>query len=279
MMIKHVKALVLASVAVAGLSACSRVTPGNVGVRVDQYGSSAGVDKTPLGVGTYWTGPGVSIYEYPISTQTYTWTKSVNEGKSVNEEFSFQDKSGLIVAGDVSVAYHVDPGKAPILFQKYRMDMDGIIAGPLRNQVRSAVVNAASGMNIEEIYGPKKGELVAAAEKRVQDYFAPSGLVIEQLFWAGPIRIPENILVQINAKIHNEQEAQAAVANEQTVEANAKSTMIKAQADADSMRVKAEAIAKNPALVSYEWVQKWDGRMPNTVYCSSSTPCIQTGGK
>ena len=268
--------LALLAVALAG---CSRVTPGNVGVKVDQYGSSAGVDRTPLGVGTYWTGPGVNIYEYPISTQTYTWTRSADEGKSANEEFSFQDKSGLIVAGDVSVAYHVDPGKAPILFQKYRMDMAGIIAGPLRNQVRSAVVNAASTMSIEEIYGPRKGELVAAAERKVQDYFAPSGLVIEQMFWAGPIRIPENILAQINAKIHNEQEAQAAVANEQTVEANAKSTMIKAQADADSMRVKAEAIAKNPALVSYEWVQKWDGRMPSTVYCSSSTPSIQTGGK
>jgi len=261
------------------LAACTRVTPGNVGVRVDQYGSNAGVDRQALGVGTYFTGPGVSIYEYPISTQTYTWTKSTEEGKPTNEEFAFQDRSGLIVAGDVSVAYHVDPAKAPVLFQKYRMDMEGIIAGPLRNQIRSAVVNAASNMSIEEIYGPRKGELVAAAERKVQDYFAPSGLVIEQLFWAGPIRIPDNILTQINAKIHNEQEAQAAVANEQTVEANAKSTMIKAQADADSMRVKAEAIAKNPALVSYEWVQKWDGKMPSTVYCSSSTPCVQSGVK
>ena len=266
-------------VAAISMTSCSRVTPGNVGVRVNQYGSNAGVDTTSLGVGTYFTGPGVTIYECPISTQTYTWTKSSNEGRPLNEEFSFQDKSGLIVAGDVSVAYHVDPGKAPILFQKYRMDMDGIIAGPLRNQIRSAVVNAASTMSIEEIYGPRKGELVAAAERKVQDYFAPSGLAIEQMFWAGPIRIPDNILTQINAKIHNEQEAQAAVANEQTVEANAKSTMIKAQADADSMRVKAEAIAKNPALVSYEWVQKWDGKMPSTVYCSSSTPCVGMGGK
>jgi len=271
--------LVLVGGVTASLASCSRVTPGNVGVRVNQYGSNAGVDSTPLGVGTYFIGPGVSIYEYPISTQTYTWTRSSAEGRPTNEEFSFQDKSGLIVAGDVSVAYHVDPSKAPILFQKYRMDMDGVIAGPLRNQIRSAVVNAASTMSIEEIYGPRKGELVAAAQRKVQEYFAPSGLVIEQMFWAGPIRIPENILTQINAKIHNEQEAQAAVANEQTVEANAKSTMIKAQADADSMRVKAEAIAKNPALVSYEWVQKWDGHMPSTVYCSSSLPCIQTGGK
>ena len=45
------------------------------------------------------------------------------------------------------------------------------------------------------------------------------------------------------------------------------------------MRVKAEAIAKNPALVSYEWVQKWDGKMPQTVYCSANMPCIQMGAR
>lgn len=262
---------------VLAVSACSRVTPGNVGVKVDQYGSGAGVDSKSVGVGTYWTGPGTSIEEYPISTQTYTWTKSTEEGNTTNEEFAFQDRSGLIVTGDVSIAYHVDPSKAPILYQKYRMDMSGIIAGPLRNQVRSAIVNAASKMSIEEIYGSRKAELAAMAEKEVQAYFAPSGLVIEQMYWAGPIRIPQNIQNQINAKIHNEQEAQAAVANEQTVEANAKSTMIRAQADADAMRVKAEAIAKNPKLVAYEWVQKWDGKMPATVYCNSNTPCVQSG--
>lgn len=262
---------------VLAVSACSRVTPGNVGVKVDQYGSGAGVDSKSVGVGTYWTGPGTSIEEYPISTQTYTWTKSTEEGNVTNEEFAFQDRSGLIVTGDVSIAYHVDPSKAPILYQKYRMDMSGIIAGPLRNQVRSAIVNAASKMSIEEIYGSRKAELAAMAEKEVQAYFAPSGLVIEQMYWAGPIRIPQNIQNQINAKIHNEQEAQAAVANEQTVEANAKSTMIRAQADADAMRVKAEAIAKNPKLVAYEWVQKWDGKMPATVYCNSNTPCVQSG--
>jgi regulator of protease activity HflC (stomatin/prohibitin superfamily) len=262
---------------VLAVSACSRVTPGNVGVKVDQYGSGAGVDSKSVGVGTYWTGPGTSIEEYPISTQTYTWTKSTEEGNATNEEFAFQDRSGLIVTGDVSIAYHVDPSKAPILYQKYRMDMSGIIAGPLRNQVRSAIVNAASKMSIEEIYGSRKAELAAMAEKEVQAYFAPSGLVIEQMYWAGPIRIPQNIQNQINAKIHNEQEAQAAVANEQTVEANAKSTMIRAQADADAMRVKAEAIAKNPKLVAYEWVQKWDGKMPATVYCNSNTPCVQSG--
>lgn len=269
--------IVVGLLATVSLSACTRVTPGNVGVKVDQYGSGAGVEKDALGVGTYWTGPGVSIEEYPISTQTYTWTKSTEEGNTVNEEFSFQDKSGLIVSGDVSIAYHVDPSKAPVLYQKYRMDMDQIIAGPLRSQVRSAIVNVASQMAVEDIYGPKKAELIATAQRQVQAFFAPSGLVIEQMYWAGPIRIPESILNQINAKIHNEQEALAAQANLATVKANAESRIAQAQGEADAQKLLAASIKSSPELVRKMWIEKWDGHMPDTVYCNSTTPCIQTG--
>lgn len=280
------RTIALAALAALSLSACTRVTPGNVGVRVNQQGSDAGVEPTPLGVGTYMTGLFTSIYEYPISTQSYTWTASKEEGKEVNEEFSFQDRSGLIVTGDVSISYHVDPAKAPVLFQKYRMEMDSIIAGPLRNQVRSAIVNVASQMSVEDIYGPKKADLINAAERQVQQYFASKGLVVESMYWAGPIRIPASILNQINAKIKNEQEALAAQANVATVKANAEAataqaqgeadaTKVKAIAEAEAMRIKAAAIAQSPKLIGYEWVQKWDGAMPKTVYCTSAQPCVQ----
>lgn len=62
------------ALAVAGLSlsllACSKVTPGHVGVRVNNLGSNAGVENTALGVGWYWTGFGQHIYEYPVFTST-----------------------------------------------------------------------------------------------------------------------------------------------------------------------------------------------------------------
>ena len=270
-------AVLLVLVGGYGLSSCSTVSPGYVGVKVDRYGSSAGVEPEALGIGTYFVGPGQSIHEYPVSTQNYTWTKSTEEGNATNEEFSFQDKSGLIVTGDVSIAYHVDPAKAPVLFQKYRMDMDTIIAGPLRNQVRSAIVNVASGMSVEEIYGPKKAELINNAQRQVQAYFQPFGLVVESMYWAGPIRIPQNILDQINQRTKNEQEALAAQANLATVEADAKSRIAKAQGEAEAQRLIAESIKSSPELVRKMWIEKWDGHMPQTVYCNSTTPCVQTG--
>lgn len=285
---KKIAALLLAGLAV---TACTRVDPGHVGVKVNRYGSSAGVENKALGVGSYQTMFGVDIYEYPIYTNNYAWTRDTKDkdnNDKPNEEFSFQDRNGLIVQGDVAIAYRVDPIKAPVLFQKYRTDMEGIVAGPLRNAVRSALVDAASNMTVEEIYGPKKTVLINNALRTVRAYFEPYGLHVEQLYWAGPVRIPENILERINARAQNEQAAIAAQANVATIEAqgraqvakaeaNAKATQVQAEADANAMKIRGEALERNQKLVAYEWVQKWNGQMPGTVYCSSTTPCIQTG--
>jgi len=264
----------------ASVAACSRVTPGHVGVKVNNYGSDAGVEDKALGIGTYWTGFGSDIYEYPIYTNNYSWSNS-DEKK---EALPFQDKNGLVVSADVNVAYRVNPALAAKLFQTYRVDMDGIVAGPLRNRVRSALVSAASTMTVEEIYGPKKSVLIAHATQIVRSYFEPLGLHVDQLDWAGPIRIPENIMERINARAQSEQAAIAAKADAATeaakgearvarANANAEARIAEAKGEAEATRVRNDAIAKNPGYQS-EWVRKWDGQLPKTVYCSSDKPCV-----
>lgn len=65
-----------------GLAGCGqRVKPGYVGIPVSQYGSNAGVQTQVLGVGSYYEPIGTTIYEYPVFTNTYTYSKSANEGQ------------------------------------------------------------------------------------------------------------------------------------------------------------------------------------------------------
>lgn len=59
------------------------------------------------------------------------------------------------------------------------------------------------------------------------------------------------------------------------VEEQAKQTRIAAEAQAESIRVQASAITSNPAIIELKRVEKWDGRMPATVYCAASTPCVK----
>jgi regulator of protease activity HflC (stomatin/prohibitin superfamily) len=263
---------VVLAVGAFGMSSFARVQPGNVGIRVNNI--AGGVSPDSLGVGWYFAPPGTHIYEYPVFTRTYTWTSNTNEQSPLDERFNFQDKNGLALSADVAVSYHVDPTHASILFQRYRTDMDQIIAGPLRNAIRNAIVERAAQLGVEEIYGTHKSELAATALKRVQAFFAPVGLQVEQLYWAGNIAVPEQVLAQINTKIANEQAALAAQANVATAKANSDARIAKAKGDAESIQVEAEAIRTNPEIVKLRAVEKWNGQLPTYVGGSGPMPFI-----
>jgi len=272
----------LASASLA--SACTRIEPGEVGVKVNRYGSESGVESKAVGVGNYFSLWGVDYIPYPVSTQTYTWTRADSETSPGNEEFSFQDRNGLVVSGDVTVAFRINPALAPKLYQIYRMEMPALISGPIRNKIRSEIVRAASGMTVEQIYSTGKADLIRKAQIGAQKYFSPRGLEIDQLDWAGPVRIPQAITERINARAQSEQAAIAAEAEAKTAESRGRAALAEAKAEADakierargdaeSIRVRNGAIQANPAIQN-EWIRRWDGKLPQTVYCSSENPCI-----
>ncbi|MEP9358116.1 SPFH domain-containing protein [Sphingomonas sp. KR3-1] len=250
------------------MSSFARVQPGQVGIRVNNI--AGGVSPNSLPVGWYFAPPGTHIYEYPVFTRTYTWTGSTTEQNTTDESFNFQDKNGLSLKADVAVSYHVDPARASILFQRYRTDMDAIIAGPLRNAIRNAIVERAAQLGVEEIYGSHKAELIATAQARVEKFFEPVGLQVEQIYWAGNIVVPPAVLSQINAKIANEQAALAAQANVATATADAEARVAKAQGDAKAIQVEAEAIRTNPEIVKLRAVEKWNGVLPT--YTGGAAP-------
>lgn len=281
---------ILLTAAAMSATACSRIEPGEVGVKVNRYGSGSGVESQAVGVGTYFSAWGVDYYAYPISTQTYTWSRSAKDAdgnETPNEEFTFQDKNGLIVGGDVTVAFRVNPSLAPKLFQIYRMEMPALVAGPIRNKVRSEIVRAASSMTVEQIYSIGKATLINRALMATRKYFEPMGLQIDQLDWAGPIRIPESIMERINARAQSEQAAIAAQAEAVTAKAKGEAALAQATAEAnaaiekargqaEATRIRNSAIQANPAYTD-EWTRKWDGQLPKIIYCSSDVPCLNVG--
>ena len=267
--------LLLVAATATTIGACTQVKPGHVGVRVDNLGSNAGVESTALGVGYYWTIFSQQIYAYPVFTQTYNWAASHNEGAPTDEAFHFQSKEGLSMAADVAVSVHVDPSKAPILFQKYRTDMDGIIAGPVRNAVRDAIVRRASTYGVEEIYGPKKAELATLSESDVRAFFAPFGLVIERLYLTSNIELPDQVRSQIEGKIAAEQNALKEQANVAVIQARAQQQIAQAQGDATATNLQGAALRANPEVLKLRAIEKWDGHLPQVT--SGATPFVSLG--
>jgi regulator of protease activity HflC (stomatin/prohibitin superfamily) len=259
------KALGICSLAL--LVSCSKVPTGNVGVKVYLLGKERGVDTEILSPGRYFIGWNQDLFLFPTFTQTYVWT----EGNK--RAIRFQTAEGLDVSSDVGIIYHIDPSKIPDIFQKYRKGINEITHIYLRNIVRDSLINQSSVLQIETVYGRGKADLITSVQREVSEQVAPLGIIIEKVYWAGELRLPEVVSKSIHSKIQatqlsqqrqNEIATAKAEADKMIEQARGESTSItmRAKAEADAIKIRGEAISSNPRVIDLEAINKWNGDVP-----------------
>ncbi len=261
--------LAFASAILVFLTACSKVPAGNVGVKFDLYGGDKGVTGEVVGPGKYWLGWNEEMYLFPTFTQTDTWQRT----QAGDESISFQDKEGTTINADVGISFSVKPDQADALFQKFRKGIDEISDIYVRNMVKDAINSETSKMDVADVYGPGKEELMVNVTKRIRDQLAPVGITVEKVYWVSGLRLPQNITNAINAKIEATQKAQQRENELQTATAQAQierekargeadAVLIAAKAEAEANRLKQATITKD--LVDYTIANRWDGKLPTT---------------
>ena len=266
------------------LTACSRVEPGFVGIKVNLLGGDKGVDMQELGVGRYWIGMNEELYTFPTYSQSMVWTQSATEGSPNDDSMTFQTKEGLSVNTDIGITYSIDPKKVSVIFQKYRKGINEITSVYLRSMVRDALATEASKRNIESVYGEGKSELIQATQDRVAMQTKDIGIIIEKIYLVGDLRLPPVVVEAINAKIgatqkaaqrENEVAQSKAEADKAIAEAKgrADSKVLEAEAEAKAIQIKGAALSQNPKLIELSAIEKWNGILP--VYqLSGTTPFI-----
>lgn len=268
---KSLKRVALLS-SVVVLAACTKVPAGNVGVKFDLYGGDKGVTGEVVSPGKYWLGWNEEMYLFPTFTQNYVWTAGVDDSSPTNESISFQDREGTVINADVGISYAVRADKADVIFQKYRKGVDEITDIYLRNMVRDAINSETSNMDAADIYGSGKEKLMERVTERIRGQVKDIGLEVEKIYWIGAMRLPDNIVGAINAKIEATQKAQQRENELQTATAQAQIDRTKAQGEADAVLINAKAQAEanrllsqsvTQTLVEYKALEKWNGALPS----------------
>jgi regulator of protease activity HflC (stomatin/prohibitin superfamily) len=267
-------------------SPCGKVPAGNVGLVVNTLGSDKGaIEVKPIG--RYWLGPNEDLYLFPTFKQTVTWQKEGKNGKGedVDESISFQADGGLKINADFGITFTISPDKVEHLFITYRRGIDEIADTYLRNYVRDAIGLAASTMPVEAIYGSGKAKLVEDVTSVIREKVAKDGILIEDIFIIGDMRLPPAVIEAINSKSTATQSAMRAENELRTSEAEAKKNVAAARGRAEALLVEAEAQAKANQLMSQsltqqlvdlekikretevqkQWIEKWGGVTPQTV--------------
>jgi regulator of protease activity HflC (stomatin/prohibitin superfamily) len=268
---KTIKLIALAIV-LLGLTNCTTIPAGSVGIVVHNFGNNKGVDNVSATTGFTWYNPmSTSIFKYPTNVQTAKWTKDPNEGNPSNEEITFTNKDNMTISVDVSISYSLVYDKVPYFYVKFRNDdISQFTHGFLRNVTRDAFNETGGSYSIDEIMGDNT-KFLNEVRKKVQDNVSQIGVNIEQFGLIGAPRPPDAVIEAINLKL---KATQTAIQKENELRqsiAQAKKDIAEAKGDSASMVIRAAGEAKANQLrqtsltdniIRSQMLEKWDGKLP-----------------
>ncbi|MBC8086724.1 MAG: prohibitin family protein [Phycisphaerae bacterium] len=259
------------------------VEPGHVGIVIHRGGG--GVDDTPLGPGLHLRNPlFTSIEAYPTFMQTIVLAKSPTDGSANNDEINVNSVEGQPVSVDVSMSFEINPAKVPSLYKTFRTDINTIQHGFVKQAIRQSLQESMGTEEIAAMMGPKKAEVVALAQNKLQKRLEPYGLIVMQ-FTINELRAPTAVMEAISLKNVMQQQALTAQNELQKNQFQAQGDSIKAAGRAKAILAEAEAQAKanellsrsiTGNLVSYEMAKRWDGKMPQVT--GGAMPMFQLPG-
>jgi regulator of protease activity HflC (stomatin/prohibitin superfamily) len=254
------------------LNSCERIDAGHVGVKVNMYGDTKGVDDVTEVTGWVFYNPFTQkIYEFPTFVQHKEYVKT----ETVDESFVVNSKDGSEFHVSPIINYSIKREMVPHIFSKYRRELSEIEKGFLKTAVFDAFRLATNKYTADELIGNRQTYEIEV-RRILEEQLGNEGFLIQQ--FTSNLVYPETFKNAINAKNNSVQLALKAENDVKTAEAEAKIKVARAEGDAMSMLTRARAEAESnrlrqqtltPLLLQQMWIEKWNGDVPNTVLGSN----------
>jgi prohibitin 2 len=158
-----------------------------------------------------------------------------------------------------AVLYRFPEGKVVELFQQYSGNPYATLVEP---RVQESIKQVTAGYKAEELVRYREKIKIAVLDK-VQKELA--GLIDVRDIPITNIDFSDELEKAIELKQVTEQQALAKEYELKKAKKEAEITVVNAQAEAESVKIKGEALATAPRVIELEIVKKWDGKAPQTV--------------
>lgn len=259
---KFIYLLAVAFVSIA-MTSCTIVDSGEVGIEFHKWSSDSqdygGVEGTCKGW-VFYNPFTTSVFTYPTFTQRKQY-----------ETIKVNAKDASLFEMDPTIAYHINPDKACDIFVKYRVDVKELEEGYIRTCIYEAYRTCANQYTSDSLMS-NRANFERDVRSRLEKSLMAEGFVVEE--FTSKITPPASLLSMIDAKNAAIQSALKAENEVKEAEANAKIDVAKAEGKAKAMRIKADAEAYynktiaaslSPMIVQEDFIEKWDGKMPQIV--------------
>lgn len=256
-----IAALVLIGVAMIACSG-TRVRSGEVGVRVVDIGGNAGVQENELGVGWYFPQPGSYVLKFPTTVRTEVWTDDERAENVIGRAVQFNNADGVPTRMGVSMQVRIDPEKASIAVQRYRLGFEDMVRGPVQRDLQDTFVRVGARHNSQELVTTGGGALLAEVTAEMQRRLSAEGIIIDNINLVGSPALPESIRDRINQRIEAEQNAATQQQQVAVVEAQARQAVARAEGEARAIALLGQALRSNPEVLRQREIERWRGWCP-----------------
>lgn len=250
---------------------CTRIDSSEVGIKFNKLSLT---EQGKLDASTV-TG---YVFYCPITTDVNTYPTYVQ--RIDYQPFTVTTKDAATFTMDPTMAYYLNRDKASDVFFKYRRPLSDIEQGYMRTVIYDAYRVTANNYTSDELMGSRakfEGEVRVMLDSTLTN----EGFTVTE--FTSQITPPESLRKMIDAKNAAIQAALKAENEVKEAEANAKIAVAKAEGEAKAQKIKADAEAYynrtiaaslSPMIIQEDWIEKWDGKLPQMQAGSNMIPMI-----
>ena len=266
-----------------------------------------GVVVTPGGVKqeTYNTGWHVIMPWYKVelmekTAQVYTCARRTTPANGEYKEYkadATQSETvwtptidGIKMGFDISASWRIDPAYAWWIYDNVT-ETDGVDKGRfywleenvIKPKLKSALALTTSQYTPIQVYSTSREDIQAKVLARMKKDIESYHLILEQID-IREVYYNSDYETALNDKKLQEQKALTLVEVTKQKEELRKQAEIdkdiqitKAQGEAEALKIKGQSISSNPKIVDLEWIDKWDGKLPEYMMGSGQGVMINLG--
>jgi len=160
---------------------------------------------------------------------------------------------------ELRVLFRIPENSVVKLYQDYEGDPFESLVAPRIHEALKEVAALQSAEQIVKNREQIKTRALDLAKQKLGTLVVIEDIVIQN------IRLTKELEHAIEAKMVQEQEAQRSKYVQQRAQIEADTAVIKARGEAESIRIRGDALKNNPTFVELQVVDKWDGVAPQII--------------
>lgn len=234
-------------VAVIAFESFTIVPAGHRGVQV----TLGTVNPTSLQSGWQFVNPISDVRHVNVQIQRATYEKSLAGTANMQQ-----------VHTDIVANYHLSPDQVALIYRDFGLNVVDKVLGPAMNESFKSV----TGHYTSEELITKRDEVSQAVLAQVRQKVSQFDINIDNISLVN-FGFSEEYQKSIEAKVIATQQKQKAEMDLQRIQVEAKSRIAQAEGEAKAISIQASAIQSQggQAYVQLQWIEKWSGKMPDTV--------------